>query len=171
MMPQRNQEKDSNSGVNLVWNLGGRGSGSKKFLFLQANFRKISIFSGNSTKEYRVFQANFRKFWFFRQLKKFDFPSKKLSVYSCTSGQIILFLFKSNRFRTYFLNMIRYNNISRPIHDSPATPHDPLPKILGSRTLIPQGLTPLHHWECAVLHTLCTGKRDHPYILCIHFCR
>src|SRR6218665_797817 len=34
----------------------------KKFRFLQANFRKISIFSGNFTKEYRVLQANFRKF-------------------------------------------------------------------------------------------------------------
>src|SRR6218665_2716363 len=33
-----------------IW---GRGSGSKKFRFLQANFRKISIFSGNFTKEYR----------------------------------------------------------------------------------------------------------------------
>src|SRR6218665_1506497 len=41
---------------------GGRGSGSKKFRFLQANFRKISIFSGNITKEYRVLQANFLKF-------------------------------------------------------------------------------------------------------------
>src|SRR6218665_3605739 len=34
----------------------------KKFRFLQANFRKISIFSGNFTKEYRVLEANFRKF-------------------------------------------------------------------------------------------------------------
>src|SRR6218665_2073462 len=34
----------------------------KKNRFLQANFRKISIFSGNFTKEYRVLQANFRKF-------------------------------------------------------------------------------------------------------------
>ena len=32
------------SGVNLVWNLGGRGSGSKIFRFFQANFRKNSIF-------------------------------------------------------------------------------------------------------------------------------
>src|SRR6218665_699912 len=42
----------------------------------------------------------------------------------------LLFLFKSNYFRTYFLYIIlRYNNISRPVHDSndppatlPATP-------------------------------------------------
>ena len=34
--------------------------------------------------------------------------------------------------------MIRYNNISRPVHD----PSDPLPKIWGSRPSVP-GLTPL----------------------------
>src|SRR6218665_2369680 len=61
---------------------GGRGSGSKKFRFLQANFRKISIFSGSFTKEYRVLQEISENFDFFRQLKKFDFPSKKLSIYS-----------------------------------------------------------------------------------------
>src|SRR6218665_1830660 len=53
-----------------------------KFRFLQANFRKISISSGNFTKEYRVFQANFRKFRFFQAIKKIYFPSKKISIYS-----------------------------------------------------------------------------------------
>src|SRR6218665_911343 len=43
-----------------IW--GGSWIRVKKFRFLQANFRKISIFSGNFTKEYRVLQANFRKF-------------------------------------------------------------------------------------------------------------
>src|SRR6218665_3022031 len=42
--------------------------------------------------------------------------------------------------------MIRYNNISRPVHDphdpSPR-PHDPLHKISGARPQSP-GLTPLH---------------------------
>src|SRR6218665_1922016 len=73
------------------------------------------------------------------KLKKFDFPSKNCP-FIATSGQIILFLFKSNHFRTYFLYMIRYNNISRPVHDSnappappPRPPCDPLPKIWGSR--------------------------------------
>src|SRR6218665_3566163 len=36
--------------------------------------------------------------------------------------------------------MIRYNNISRPIHD---TPRSPCPKYGGSRPLNPPGLTPL----------------------------
>ena len=145
-MPQRNQEKDSNSGVNLVWNLGGRGSGSKKFRFLQANFRKISIFSGNFTKEYRVLQANFRKFWSFSGNYKNSIFQAKNCPFSATSGQIILFLFKSSHFRTYFLYMIRYNNISRPVHDSndpPAIlPATLCPKSEGRDPQLP-GLTPL----------------------------
>src|SRR6218665_2805044 len=54
----------------------------KKCQFLQANFRKFSVFSGNFTKEYRVLQANFRKFCFFQAIKKIRFSSKKLSIYS-----------------------------------------------------------------------------------------
>src|SRR6218665_1267590 len=69
---------------------GGRGSGSKKL--------KISLFSGNFTN--------------------FDFLGKNWP-FTATSGQIILFFFKSHHFRTYFLYMIRYNNISRPAHDPP----------------------------------------------------
>src|SRR6218665_3250513 len=43
----------------------------------------------------------FKNFDFFRQfLKKFDFPGKNCS-FTATSGQIILFLFKSHHFRTY----------------------------------------------------------------------
>ena len=77
MMPQRNQEKDSNSGVNLVWNLGVVDPG-KQNRFLQANFRKISIFLGNFTKEYRVLQANFRNFLFFQAIKKIRFSKPKI---------------------------------------------------------------------------------------------
>ena len=43
--------------------------------------------------------------------------------------------------------MIRYNNISRPVHDPPcdppATPTTPLAKNLGVATPNPPGLTPL----------------------------
>src|SRR6218665_1576913 len=85
--------------------MGGRGSGSKYFRFFQANFLKISLFSGNFTK-------------------KFNFPGKSWP-FTATSGQIIPFLFKSHHFGTYFLYIIRYNrpNISRPVHDPP---YDPL---------------------------------------------
>ncbi len=54
------------SGVNLVWNLEGRGSGSTKFRFFQANFREISIFFRQFHKKIRFFQAIFKKFWFFQ---------------------------------------------------------------------------------------------------------
>jgi len=70
------------SGVNLVWNLGNRGSGSTKFRFFHANYRKISIFSGN--------------------FYKFRFSRQKMLIYSYF-WEIILFLFRSHHFRTYFL--------------------------------------------------------------------
>ena len=108
MKPQRNQEKDSNSGVNLVWNLGVVDPG-KKFRFFQANFLKTLICSGNFTKN--------------RFLGK-NWP------FTANSWQIILFLFKGHHFRTYFLCIIRYNNIARP----PAAPRTPCPKSLGIAT-------------------------------------
>ena len=76
----------------------------------------------------------------------------KISIFQAKIGylqlflsKIILFLFKSHHFRTYFLYMIRYNNILRPVHDPTtppgtptATPTTPLPKIWGSRPPTPQ---------------------------------
>src|SRR6218665_2904252 len=69
----------------------------------------------------------------FNFTKKLTFPGKfpgKNWPFTATSGQIILFVFKSHHFRTYFLYTIRYNNISRPVHDHP---YSPLPKLWGSR--------------------------------------
>ena len=129
-------ERRGASGVNLVWNLGGRGSGLKKIdfswqifeicRFFQAISQKNPVFQANFTKKFDFFQAISPKhFNFFRQIyerfqfleaisqKKFDFPGKNWPL-TATSGQIILFLFKSHHFQTYFLYMIRYNNISRP---------------------------------------------------------
>jgi len=83
----------------------------------------------------------FEKFRFFRQFhteNSFDFPGTNWP-FTATSEQIILFLFKSNHFRTYFLYTIRYNIISRPVHD----PHDllrppqPLLPKMGGRDLLP----------------------------------
>src|SRR6218665_3407138 len=82
--------------------------GQKNFDFNRQISEKFQFFSGNSKNS--IFQA-------------------KNCPFTAISWQIILFLFKSNHFRTYFLYMIRYNNISRPVHDSndpfatlPATP-------------------------------------------------
>src|SRR6218665_441977 len=74
-------------------------------------------------------------------LKKFDFPGKNYP-FTATSGQIILFLYKIHHFRTYFLYMISYNNMSRPVHD-PLRPPRPLAVILEVATPIPSRLTPL----------------------------
>jgi len=61
--------------------LGGRGSGSKQISIFPGKLPKISIFSDNFTKS-------------------FDFPGKNWS-FTATSGQIILFLFKSHHFWAY----------------------------------------------------------------------
>ena len=70
-------------------------------------------------------------------------------LFTATFGQIIIFLFKSHHFRTYFLYMIRYNNISRPVHDPPATPRHSCPKSVGSRPPNPQDWHP-----CLSVHGL-----------------
>jgi len=122
------------SGVNLVWKLGVVDPGqqsfdfsrqiSKKFRFVQAILQKISIFSKQILKKFRFLQAI---------LKKINFSSKNWS-FTATSSQIILLLFKSHHFRTYFLYKIRYNNISRPVHGRPpATPYDAPAQNRGSR--------------------------------------
>src|SRR6218665_3338633 len=115
--------------------------------------KKISISTGNFPKKFQYFQAILQKniefcrkisenFDFFQAIKKIRFSKQKNCPFTATSVQIILFLFKSNHFRTYFLYMIRYNNISRPVHDSndpPATlPATTLPKIWGSRPSAPR---------------------------------
>ena len=94
---------------------------------------------------------------FYRQIsEKFDFLFKLsknfikiLFIFQAKigHGKIILFLFKSHHFWTYFLYMIRDNNISRPVHDL----HDPLRpqktpcSKYGCRDLQPPGLMPLKY--------------------------
>src|SRR6218665_1188317 len=89
--------------------------------------KQISIFPG-------IFLENSD---FFRQFhKKYDFTGNNW-LFTATSGQIILFLFKSG-FQTYFLHMIRYNNISRPVHDSPRPRHDPTNPLRPPRPPCPK---------------------------------
>jgi len=141
------------SGVNLVWNLGGRWSGSKhfdfsrqisekfrffrqfhkKFRFFQENFWKISFFLGKFLKSFDFFQANFKQISIFQAIyKQFRFYRQKLLTHSYFWANFSISLKKSpaHHFRTYFLYTIRYNNISRPVHDHP---YSPLPKLWGSR--------------------------------------
>src|SRR6218665_4077316 len=123
MMPQRNQEKDRNSGVNLVLNLGVVDPGQQNFDFYRQISEKFQFFQAILQKNIEFCRQISENFDFFRQLKKSIFQANNYP-FTATSGQIILVLFKSNHFRTYFLYMVRYNNISRPVHDSndpPAT--------------------------------------------------
>src|SRR6218665_3814020 len=130
---------------------GGRGSGSKNFDFCRQISEKFQFFQAILQKNIEFSRQISENFDFFRQLKKLIFQAKKFPfIGKCTSGQIILFLFKSNHFRRYFLYMIRYNNISRPVHD-PNDPPATLPSTLtrppcpksGGRDPQPPGLTPL----------------------------
>src|SRR6218665_2376753 len=121
--------------------------GQKSFDFYRQISEKFRFFQAILQKNIEFCMHISENSDFFRQLKKSIFQAKNCS-FTATFGQIILFLFKSNHFRTYFLYMIRYrpNNISRPVHDSndpPATLRaTPPPKIWGSRPSAP-GLTPL----------------------------
>ena len=94
----------------------GRGSGSKKDRFFQANFRKISIFSGN-----------FKNIRFIFLAKITHLQLLLVKLFYCISLQ-------THHFRTYFLYvyMIRHNNISRSPSRPPATPMTPA-QTLGSR--------------------------------------
>src|SRR6218665_3530210 len=147
MMPQRNQEKDSNSGVNLVRRIATAASiwfeiwrvvdpGQKNFNFYRQICEKFQFFQAILQKNIEFCRQISGNFDFFRQLKKSIFQAKSCP-FTANSGQIILFIFKSNHFRTYFLYIKKYNNFSRPfpapIAPPAPPPATPLPKIWGSR--------------------------------------
>ena len=80
-------------------------------------------------KKFDFFRQIFKKIVFFRQFhKNIRFSRQKLAI-SSTPGQTVLFLFKSHHIRTYFLYIIRYNTISRFVHD-PTTPLRPPRSVL-----------------------------------------
>src|SRR6218665_3715343 len=113
---------------------------SPKSSTLQGKFpRKISNSLSNFTENFN-FLGNFTK--------NFDFQGKNW-LFTGISGQIILVIFKSHHFRTYFLYIMRYNKMLRPIHDpydhpspcDPLQPHPPLPPAQNPDPQ-PPGLTP-----------------------------
>ena len=86
-------------------------------------------------------QIIYTEFRFFGQFhKKLRFSRQKLAIYSNFWANYSISI-QSHHFGTYFLYMIRYNNILRPVHDphgSLCNPCDPpttsLPKIWGVAT-------------------------------------
>src|SRR6218665_106085 len=81
------------------------GKFSKIFDFFQAISPKNSIFSGNSTKDFDFSRQISEKFRFFRQVhEKIRFFMQTFAIIiQLLQGNIILFLFRSYHFRTYFL--------------------------------------------------------------------
>src|SRR6218665_253305 len=73
--------------------------------------------------------ANFRKISFFQA---------KIGYLQLFLGKLFYFSSKVTTFEKYFLCMIRYNNILRPVHDPTGAPPAPLPKIWGSRPPTPR---------------------------------
>src|SRR6218665_4005560 len=95
------------------------------------NLRKISMFFQVILYKIPIFNGKFTT--------NIDFPGKNW-LFTAISGPIILFLFKSHHLGTYFLYMIRYNNILRPANDPSC---DPPAQNLGSRDPQPPELTPM----------------------------
>ena len=95
------------------------------------NYQKIRFFSGYFTKK-SIFRGKFpTNFDFFRQFhKNVDFPAKNW-LFTAISRQIILFLFKSHHFRTYFLYMIRGHPFMTSTKNSRFWPPSPCPHGLG----------------------------------------
>src|SRR6218665_623830 len=81
MMPQRNQEKDSNSGVNLV-EIWGSWIRVKKISISTGKFPKNLNFFRQFYKRISSFAGKFPKILIFSGNKKIDFPSQKKSIYS-----------------------------------------------------------------------------------------
>src|SRR6218665_2740606 len=115
-----------------IW---GRGSGSKNSNFPRQISEKFQSFQEISQK-ISNFQAKIKKFtatpWQIIQSWDEYFSSKVTSF--------------EYRAYMYFLYMIRYSNISRPVHGPPRPPLRPLRPLaqnLGSRPPTISGLTPL----------------------------
>jgi len=92
----------------------------------------------------KFFRQIFAKFWFFSgNLKKSIFQAK-IAYLQLLLGKFLYFSSKVTTFETYFLYMIRYNNISRPVYNPPATPHDPPCPKSGVATPNPQDWRPCY---------------------------
>src|SRR6218665_3386295 len=76
--------------------------GKKKFDLYRQISEKFQFFQAILQKNIEFCRQISENFDFFRQLKKFDFQAKNCP-FTATSGQIILFIFKSNHFRTYLM--------------------------------------------------------------------
>jgi len=114
------------------------------FYFSRQIDEKFWFFPGKLLKNFDFFQAKFSKWPLLVMYSKMSVYPDKICHLKLNSGQIILFRKKSHHFRTYFLYMIRCNNVSRPVHDPqdplrpPATPRPPAENLGVATPLTPQ---------------------------------
>src|SRR6218665_4183917 len=94
MMPQRNQEKDSNSGLKS-W---GSWIRVKKFDFYRQIFEKFQLFQAILQKNIEFCRQISENFDFFRQLKKFNFPNQKVVHLQLPLGKLFYFSSKVTTF-------------------------------------------------------------------------
>src|SRR6218665_2697377 len=102
--------------------------------------KKISISTGKFPKNFDFFRQFYKKtssfagkFRFFQAIKKLIFQAKEvhlqlMSIYRLLHlplGKLFYFSSKVTTFEHTSLYMIRYNNISRPVHDSNDPPLRP----------------------------------------------
>jgi len=113
----------------------------KEINFFQANWRTNNFdLSRQIDENFDYFQAKISEWPFFLAIyfKMSVYPDRICHLglgLQLNSSQIILYRLKSHHFRTYFLYMITYNNVSRP----PATtPRPPSQKSWGVVTPILQ---------------------------------
>src|SRR6218665_1243192 len=95
MMPQRNQEKNSNSGVNLdpgQKNFGFYRQISEKFQFFQAILQKSIEFCRQSSENFDFFQA----------IKKIRFSKQKIVHLQLPLGKLFYFSSKVTTFEHTF---------------------------------------------------------------------
>src|SRR6218665_2214918 len=98
MMPPRNQEKDSNNGVNLVLNLGVVDPGQKNFDFYRQLSEKFQFFQAILQKNIEFCRQISENFDFFQAIKKLVFSSKKIVHLQLPLGKLFYFSSKVTTF-------------------------------------------------------------------------
>src|SRR6218665_3764608 len=94
--------------------------------WIQVN--KISIFPGKLQKNFDFFRQICKKFRLFQAIfTKVSIFHAKIAHLQLLLGKLFYFLSKVTTFehRPYFLYMIRYNNILRPVHNQHNPPCNP----------------------------------------------
>src|SRR6218665_859177 len=147
MMPQRSEIKRRITRAVSIWFeiWGVVDPGKKNFGFYRQISEKFQFFQAILQKNIEFCRQISENFDFFRQQKKLIFQAKKVHL-QLPLGKLFYFSSKVTTFEHTSLYIVRYNNISRPVHDSndpPCDPpFDPTAQNLGVATLSSQDYRP-----------------------------